>query len=350
MKIYVMDSKLCKHIVEVDDGASVAQVKLLLADMSLVPSGFVPKLVYQKRMLGDDEHVASIGYIPERCISLVCTRSTPSSTAVSPELHSQPTESNAPASAGAQQAPSSPTALQAPSSSTAFTAAVASENSTIGLSQPHPVIFSMGFDETLVHRALAQTGGDEQGAVDLLISGRLHVEEPSALSSQRDACMPTIFSMGFDDALVRRALASAGGDEQQAVELLLSGSVPSSPHHSPVTMSGATTAAFPLTATRISGGGMACPQGHPCILWTYKKLHSCDLRDNPAFSAACQRQLKVDEQGFRCEVCDYDVCSACCKAATATAPTDAMGQNVVSSDSTVAPAAPPINFATEWLY
>jgi hypothetical protein len=34
--------------------------------------------------------------------------------------------------------------------------------------------------------------------------------------------------MGFDDALVRRALASAGGDEQRAVELLLSGGVPSS--------------------------------------------------------------------------------------------------------------------------
>jgi hypothetical protein len=32
--------------------------------------------------------------------------------------------------------------------------------------------------------------------------------------------------MGFDDALVRRALASAGGHEQRAVELLLSGGVP----------------------------------------------------------------------------------------------------------------------------
>jgi hypothetical protein len=46
------------------------------------------------------------------------------------------------------------------------------------------------------------------------------------LSSTRDAALPVIFSMGFDDALVRRALASAGGHEQRAVELLLSGGVP----------------------------------------------------------------------------------------------------------------------------
>jgi hypothetical protein len=88
----------------------------------------------------------------------------------------------------------------------------------------------MGFDEALVRRALDRTGGNEQDAIEILISGtgQMHPDESPSLSSSRDAALPVIFSMGFDDALVRRALASAGGDEQRAVELLLSGGVPSS--------------------------------------------------------------------------------------------------------------------------
>ncbi len=81
----------------------------------------------------------------------------------------------------------------------------------------------MGFDEALVQRALAQAGGDEQGAIEILISGQLHSEESSSLSSSRDAPLPVIFSMGFDDAMVRRALATTGGDEERAVHLILSG-------------------------------------------------------------------------------------------------------------------------------
>ena len=45
MKVFVMDTKLCQHSVDAGDGASIAHVKLLLANMSLVPAGFVPKLV-----------------------------------------------------------------------------------------------------------------------------------------------------------------------------------------------------------------------------------------------------------------------------------------------------------------
>ena len=94
----------------------------------------------------------------------------------------------------------------------------------------------MGFDEALVQRALTLTGDNEQDATEILIggtcsdSGQLHLDESSKLSSSRefDAVPPVIFSMGFDDALVERALASAGGDEERAVELLLSGLVPSS--------------------------------------------------------------------------------------------------------------------------
>ena len=92
------------------------------------------------------------------------------------------------------------------------------------------MIFCMGFDEALVQRALDRTGGNEQDAIEILISGtgQLHSDESPSSSSSRDAVLPVIYSMGFDDALVRRALASAGGDEQRAVELLLSGGVPSS--------------------------------------------------------------------------------------------------------------------------
>ncbi len=49
IKVSVVDSKLRKHSVDVHGSATVAHVKLLLANMSLVPAGFVPILVYQKR-------------------------------------------------------------------------------------------------------------------------------------------------------------------------------------------------------------------------------------------------------------------------------------------------------------
>ncbi len=91
------------------------------------------------------------------------------------------------------------------------------------LPDARPVIFSMGFDEALVQRALAQAGGDHQGAIDILIDGQLHPEESPYLNSSRDAPepLPGIFSMGFDHAKVRGFLASTGGDEERAADLLL---------------------------------------------------------------------------------------------------------------------------------
>jgi hypothetical protein len=225
MKVSVLDSKLRKHSVDVHCSATVAHVKLLLANMSLVPAGFVPVLVYQKRMLSDDECLASIGYSPDRSLSLVCVRSTSASTVADPALQSsRSTECNPPAAA--QEAPASPAAA---SSSAAAHAATAAAH-VPALVEARPVIFCMGFDEALVQRALDRTGGNEQDAIEILISGagQLHSDESPSSSSSRDAVLPVIFSMGFDDALVRRALASAGGDEQRAVELLLSGGVPSS--------------------------------------------------------------------------------------------------------------------------
>jgi hypothetical protein len=97
-------------------------------------------------------------------------------------------------------------AQPAPASATAATTAVADK------SEARSVIFSMGFDEALVQRALTRTGGDEQAAIEILISRQLPLDESPSLPSSSDAAPPTvIFSMGFDDALVRRALASAGG-------------------------------------------------------------------------------------------------------------------------------------------
>jgi hypothetical protein len=225
IKVSVVDSKLRKHSVDVPGSAPVAHVKLLLANMSLVPAGFVPILVYQKRMLSDDECLGSIGYSPERSLSLVCVRSTSASTAADPALQSsRSTESNPPAAA--LEAPASPAAASGSAAAHAATAAA----HVPALVEARPVIFCMGFDEALVRRALDRTGGNEQDAIEILISGtgQLHPDESPSLSSSRDAALPVIFSMGFDDALVRRALASAGGDEQRAVELLLSGGVPSS--------------------------------------------------------------------------------------------------------------------------
>jgi hypothetical protein len=108
MKVFVKDSKLRRHSVDVDEGASVVHLKRLLADMSLPPAGFVPKLVYQQRMLGDDECIGGIGYSLERSISLVCVRSTPASTAAGPELHTISSLSTEPnPTAVARQAPAS---------------------------------------------------------------------------------------------------------------------------------------------------------------------------------------------------------------------------------------------------
>ncbi len=153
------------------------------------------------------------------------------------------------------------------------------------------MIISMGFDEALVQRALAQAGGDEKGAIDILMSGQLHPEETTSLSSSRNAPVPVIFSMGFDDAMVRRALASTGGDVEMAVDLLLSGRL------SPSDNSSVSAPVVSAAAAAPSGIGSSicstsCPQGHTCLLWTYTKRHICDLQDDPSFVAVCQRNSK----------------------------------------------------------
>ena len=103
------DARLRRHSVDVDDGASVAHLKLLLANMSLVPAGFVPNLVYQTRNLSDGDCVGGIGYSPDLSISLVCVRASPASAAADHQHQSlRPSDSNPPAAA--QTFPASPAA------------------------------------------------------------------------------------------------------------------------------------------------------------------------------------------------------------------------------------------------
>jgi hypothetical protein len=111
MKVFVKDARMRRHSVDVDEGASVAHLKLLLANMSLVPADFVPNLVYQSRNLGDGDCVGGIGYSPELSISLVCVRAASASSAADRPLQSSwPSDSNPPAAA--QTALASPAAAE----------------------------------------------------------------------------------------------------------------------------------------------------------------------------------------------------------------------------------------------
>ena len=88
-----------------------------------------------------------------------------------------------------------------------------------------PVIHSMGFEETMVQLALAQADGNEEIAINLLLNGEVRPTATAPASSAAVSDGRAIFSMGFDDALVRRALRRANDREDVAVEILLTGSV-----------------------------------------------------------------------------------------------------------------------------
>ena len=77
MKVVFVDAKLRRHSVDVDESASVAHLKLLLAKVSLVPAGFVSKLVYQRRILDEGDSLKSIRYSPGTIVSLFCVRAAP---------------------------------------------------------------------------------------------------------------------------------------------------------------------------------------------------------------------------------------------------------------------------------
>ncbi len=84
----------------------------------------------------------------------------------------------------------------------------------------------MGFEETMVQLALAQADGNEELAINLLLNGEVRPTAPvPASSAAATADVRAIFSMGFDAALVRRALRQANDREEVAVEILLTGRV-----------------------------------------------------------------------------------------------------------------------------
>ena len=106
MTVFVKDARLRRHSVDVDEGASVAHLKLLLANMSLVPAGFVPNLVYQTRNLNDGDCVGGIGYSHNLSISLVCVRAAPACAAAACQLQSsRPSDANPPAAAQSLKQP-----------------------------------------------------------------------------------------------------------------------------------------------------------------------------------------------------------------------------------------------------
>ena len=471
MKLFVKDAKLRRHSVDVDEGASVAHLKLLLANMSLVPAGFVPNLVYQTRNLSDADCVSGIGYNPDLSISLVCVRAAPASPAADCKPHSsRPSDGNPPAAA--QNVPASlaiaagGTAVQAaadrpaepptPYSSSAaslpaasaaavplravealLTGCVSSASSAEALSRnvselpsineylwkqlraigrynqgsgacvsqylvPAYEVITLIIDSELAIWYLCVNGGvavrepvpDDQFPCRLAICGHKgtkfeivscpelpvdmvvelggNVEKHVVSTECKFDCSKTRvlncdFKFSNDDSKVefpngpvvcltdvvvgpqlqcKRAhisLLTLQGNHAWSV-----GIVPESVVESAIGVSSASSAQASLTLAHEFGssiGPISCAQMHICVHWIYKKRHSCDLRDDPAFNNVCLRKLQVGDQGYRCDVCDYDVCLQCYGALKAAEPTltAAIGSPKSAAD------APAVNVATEWL-
>ena len=164
-----------------------------------------------------------------------------------------------------------------------------------------------------------------------------------------------IFSPKVADSLVRLALASAGGDEKRAVKLLLRGRVPAL-DESPAQARIEVVCGMPIVVGFIDGtvrpicdtsaavitpaasgssrGSVYCRQGHICLLCTYTQPHfCCDLSDDIDFSATCQQDFEVGEQGYFCDDCGYDVCMQCYSATTAGSSTSAHWTDSAARDS-----------------
>ena len=86
-------------------------------------------------------------------------------------------------------------------------------------------IYSMGFPEADVERALAQTNGNEERAIEILISQQQpqQPQQPRQQSQRQPQQQqpPRIRSMGFPEADVQVALTETKGDEEQAIKILL---------------------------------------------------------------------------------------------------------------------------------
>jgi len=89
-------------------------------------------------------------------------------------------------------------------------------------------IYSMGFDPSLVERALIMTGGEEEQAIDAILTGAVpSSDEWNPAESTMDG-HSSIHCMGFDASLVDGALLITGDNEEHALHAILDGDVPSS--------------------------------------------------------------------------------------------------------------------------
>ena len=92
-----------------------------------------------------------------------------------------------------------------------------------GQRQPQSQIYSMGFPQADVDRALAKAKGDEERAIEILISQQQQPQQPQRQRQppQQQQQPPRIRSMGFSEANVKRALSKANDNEQKAIEFLV---------------------------------------------------------------------------------------------------------------------------------
>ena len=74
MRVTFADSKLRKSCFEIEESTSLEDIKAMLVDMKLVPSGFSPQLAYQKKLLTDADSLSSIGYVAHESIFFLCVR------------------------------------------------------------------------------------------------------------------------------------------------------------------------------------------------------------------------------------------------------------------------------------
>lgn len=99
------------------------------------------------------------------------------------------------------------------------------EAAAVGL-PARPVIFTLGFDEALVQRALRQAGDNEERAIELLLNDEVRDSaEVGSDAAVDSSARPLIYTLGFHEALVELALRRAGGDADRAANLLLNGEV-----------------------------------------------------------------------------------------------------------------------------
>jgi hypothetical protein len=144
-----------------------------------------------------------------------------------------------------------------------------------------PVIFSMGFDEDVVRRALANAGGDEQRAVDRIISGQVSSGAGSSISATLTSPTDLYSSVPQNSRI-------AGGEIVAAHAALLS-----SPSSSPAQTSARAFARVLFDYEADNAEELTLKVGQ-FIEVTRDAIHLCNLSRAPTnFSRRLRRKTKV---------------------------------------------------------